>query len=113
MIDGLAFSGNRYHENSERVTGDHWPCAICGRAVDTSRPRTAWIHVHNGGASIVTDAEAKALNDAGEESADMSWYPVGPECMKRHPELKPYAAIDDGKEPDGVLYVPGFGTGIS
>jgi hypothetical protein len=110
MIDGLAFGTSQYHKNAERVNGEKTPCAICGRAVNTDSSRTAWIHVHNGGASIVTEAEAKALNDAGREAADMCFYPVGSDCLKRHPELGPYVTRPTHAEPDGLVTVPGFGT---
>lgn len=110
MIDGLAFKGKNYHKNAERVTSDYTPCVICGKAVNTDRPGTAWVRVHNGGYSIVTDAEAIALNNEGRSSADMYYFPVGPDCLKRHPELKPYTARDSAKELDGLVSVPGFDT---
>jgi len=61
------------------------PCLLCGRPVKLTS-QTAWVHQHNGGASIVTEEEAAELDPR----AEMGWWPIGPDCLKSHPELKPY-----------------------
>ena len=73
-----------YFKNVNRC-GAATPCVICGKAVTTANP--AHIHLHNGGASIVTEAEAATMDPA----ADLGLYPIGADCLRRYPELRPYA----------------------
>lgn len=82
----------KYTENSQRSHGKDeqgrgcMPCAVCGRAIITETALW-WVHIHNGGISFVTDAEAKEMGEGG----DVGFYPLGSDCYRRHPELKPYA----------------------
>ena len=69
-------------------TGDQWPCYICGNGVDTSKAK--WIHVHRGGSHAVTEEEAAKLNAAGDAASDVGGHPIGPCCLRKHPELRPY-----------------------
>lgn len=64
------------------------PCLICGRP--TNYKRAAVVHVHGGGAVIVTEEEAASMNPA----ADLGAQPIGPDCLRRHPELRPYTHRD-------------------
>lgn len=57
---------------------------MCGRAV--TKPQWT-VHLHNGGESLVTEEEAAKLDAAG----DMGCYPIGADCLRKHPEVKPYA----------------------
>ena len=87
---GVLF-GDKYH----RRTRNGFPagvqiCAVCGKVVNE---RTcSWVHVADGGASIVTEDEP--ISEAG----DMSFFPVGRDCLKGLPEWQPFAhkAIPDG-----------------
>ncbi len=73
--------------------GDNMPCIICGQPV---KPTGCWwVHVHKGGSHAVTEAEAAALNAAGEEGGDMYFLRVGPDCLRRNPALQPYAVKSD------------------
>jgi len=72
-----------YSKNSAKPS-EHYPCVVCGKPA--SNPRYM-VHLHNGGSTIVTEDEAEQLDPAG----DMSLYPLGSDCLKKHPELKPYA----------------------
>lgn len=68
--------------------GDELPCIICAKPISKERQSVvAWIHVHDGGATAVTEAEANTLDSAG----DLGLHPIGDDCLKRHPELHPYA----------------------
>jgi hypothetical protein len=72
--------------------------------------RPHWmVYVHNGGCDIVTDAEYEEL-DKTDSGAGLGGYPIGPDCLKRHPDIKPYAFRVKPYEPDGVTSVPGFGS---
>lgn len=69
---------------------------ICGRCILCDAPiRTAerckYVRVHDGGMSIVTEAEAEARNLAGKGGADCGAQPIGPECYRKHKiALAPY-----------------------
>lgn len=73
-----------------RAKSDCQPCIICGRQVRDPR---YMVHVHDGGDSIVTEVEASMLS----ESADMGLFPIGPDCLKAHPEIKPYVQEQNKK----------------
>lgn len=72
------------------------PCIICGRGIRKDRIRH-WVHIHGGGDYIITEDEATNLDDP----ADLLFHPVGPDCLRRHPEIKPYVhtvLVAEGKE---------------
>lgn len=55
------------------------------------------LYIHCGGGVAVTEAEANALNASGEGGGDMGCHPIGPDCLRQHPQLKPY--VFDWKRP--------------
>lgn len=59
------------------------PCVVCGRPIKTPR---WYVHVVDGGASVCDPNIENWPDGAG----DLGWLPVGPECLRRHPELRPY-----------------------
>jgi hypothetical protein len=74
------------HDSARGPKGDQYPCVVCGRGVSKG-----WrVHLHEGGSALVTEAEAAELNATGHENADMYGYPLGRDCLRAHPELKPY-----------------------
>jgi hypothetical protein len=42
------------------------------------------------GSTVVTPAEAAVIIAREGERGDLGCYPVGPDCLRRHPELEPY-----------------------
>ncbi len=83
-------SGNYQDRDYE---GTWYPCLICGRPIRSENPKM--VRLWSGGGTIVTTEEAeKLLAEDNEKWApgDMYYYPVGPECLRKHPELKPYAS---------------------
>lgn len=84
MIQVSKYISPRYDNSA--LTGDQQPCIICGKAIKNEKLAT-WVHLHNGGASIVTEAEAATLNPA----ADCGLYPIGPTCAKKIPGVEAYA----------------------
>lgn len=115
MID-IPFSVN-FIQNMDRTNshGD-FPCIICGCKAANAR---YWVHVHGGFSTIVTDEEAAALNKGDERGADMGMFPIGSDCLRKHPEIKSY--VQDSKqtterkpettftynlEGDGYIYPP-------
>lgn len=83
MIDTSKMTPPDYHRNMEKA-GDLPTCVICGRGIKAENP--PMVHLHDGGWCIVTEEEATALSP----NADMGFYPIGPECLRKHPEIKPY-----------------------
>lgn len=67
-----------------RAGSGAYPCVVCGLPV--ARPRFYVHMIEGGGVALHPDFEATWVADGG----DMGLYPVGPECLRRHPELKPY-----------------------
>lgn len=80
-----------FREQQERTCykagRSYQPCVVCGRAV--REPRNM-VHVHHGFATIVTEEESQELNKTEWENGDMYLFPIGPDCLKLHPEIKPY-----------------------
>jgi hypothetical protein len=74
-----------YSKNAGRC-GEYEPCFVCGKPI---KQIARYVHVHEGGSSIVTAEEAAALNAAGRQNADMGVMLIGPDCARR-PEIKPY-----------------------
>lgn len=75
-----------FHRNMENA-GDLHPCAICGKGVRNPR---YWVHIWYGNAAV-TEEEAAALRlqeDRGD--GDTGMYPIGPDCLRRHPEYRKY-----------------------
>jgi len=86
MID-IPFNKD-FSEQMERTGNGEYPsCIICGRGIRVPR---RMVHVHDGFASLVSEQEAQELNASGHEGADMGMWPIGSDCLKLHPELKPY-----------------------
>jgi hypothetical protein len=72
-----------FNENMDR-TNSHGnnPCIVCGRNIRNKKAKR--VHVNSGFSHILTVEEFKA--DAGE----MGSWPVGPDCLNKHPELCEY-----------------------
>lgn len=76
--------------NQERTNmAEAMPCIVCGRAV--KQLKTAWCVRVFWGSHIVTDEEAVAIIAKEGDGGDLCYYPIGPDCLRRHPELQPYA----------------------
>lgn len=86
LSDPAPFSGDRYHENSARCEDGLAPCAICGKPV--KRP-AGHVYVHDGGATFVTPEEYEAKN-AVSSAGEMGGWPIGSDCLRRYPALRPY-----------------------
>lgn len=76
-----------YHENAEKC-GDDYPCVVCGKPVRSKKRKMVhlWWGTH-----LVTNEEAGELDPAG----DMNLYPIGNDCLRNHPEIKPYVVSID------------------
>lgn len=81
--------------NRDRPDGKHGRCLLCEAPVNNERA-AKWFYLHRGGAALVTEAEAAALNETDERAADCGYHPIGPECYRKHKDvLAPY--VNGGK----------------
>ncbi len=81
---------DNYGKLSRRFAGDastYYPCFICWRPVRTDRPQH-WLFATVDGRYDLTPAE---LAEYG--SDDYGFWPVGPDCLKQHPELLPACEV--------------------
>lgn len=78
----MPFSGDRFEHNNGH-SAPYTPCVLCGRGV---RRPAGWLHVIDGGARY-------ALPDVTtvDEGSDMGEWPIGPDCLRQHPALRPFA----------------------
>jgi hypothetical protein len=68
-------------------SADALPCVVCGKTV---RNPKHYVHFWTA-AYAVMESEVPSLDVSG----DMGHYPVGSDCLRQHPELKPY--VQDAK----------------
>lgn len=61
-------------------------CAVCGKAV--KKPKQ-FIHLVWGD-TVVTEAEAQRIIASEGHGGDLLFFPIGDDCLKKHPELKPF-----------------------
>ncbi len=74
--------------NQERVAFKYTPCIICGRAIKAESP--AMVRVY-WGTHIVTKEEAEQLHiEESGDGGDLYYYPIGPDCLRKYPDIKPY-----------------------
>lgn len=96
MFDVFSNRSPRYSQNQERFAkGDASPCVLCGKAVE--KPRYE-VHLHQGGSHVVTEKEARCLDPGG----DMGMYPLGAECYKRCPGIRPY--VHDSQKEQWIIF---------
>lgn len=73
-----------YAANLRRYRGgDRQPCVVCGRPV---KAPTFMVECVNGGLDECVLPGTADTTDA----AYMGAFPVGPDCLRRHPELRPF-----------------------
>jgi len=69
------------------------PCVVCGRPCPNPR---FMLHYWDGGYAV-TEQEAQAL-DRDDPGGDLGMYPIGSDCLRKHPELKPYVHDQKGSK---------------
>ena len=75
------------NRNRAHCHGDETPCAVCGRP--TNRTGSA-VSIRTWYDSDAVTAEEAARLSVSEPSGDSGCYPVGRDCLRKHPELKTY-----------------------
>lgn len=66
--------------------GRHTPCRICGRPVLGIHKTQYHMYVDHTESVMVTPDEA-------EGNENVSMYPVGAECYRKHPEVHPFCVV--------------------
>jgi hypothetical protein len=87
MAIKLPFNPDFSETASRYPCGDQeYHCVICGKPVKmASRP---WcLRIINGGFDVATIETEEQIDPAG----DLYWLPIGNNCLRKHPELKPWA----------------------
>jgi hypothetical protein len=74
-----------YSRNEARCKGDAWPCIICGRPIKDNTTAKQ-LRIGNGGTSVVD------TNSDSDDPADMGFFPIGADCLRKHREYQPYAS---------------------
>jgi hypothetical protein len=78
-----------YDRNRLTADGGKEGCVICGKDIKDAK---YWLHLF-WGLTAVTEEEAAEINRKEGDGGDMYFFPIGTDCLKRHPELKPYATV--------------------
>jgi hypothetical protein len=75
-----------FSKNVGKGFGEHLYCIVCGKSVSNPKHhiRLFW------GSTGVTQTEANDIIANEGEGGDLGCYPVGSDCLRKHPELKPY-----------------------
>lgn len=87
MFNYQHLKSDRYDQNVKATRSEHLPCILCGR--ECKHPKF-FVWEHNGGGTLVTLQEGEELNEAGHSGADLGLQPIGPDCLKKHPQIKPF-----------------------
>ena len=75
--------------------GHSEPCYICGKRM-TRKKAANFLWIVDGGTMAASPDEPKSA-----DGGDMGLFRVGPDCIRRHPELIPFVIVrDDVAEPE-------------
>lgn len=76
------------HSVDPEYIGEDYPCIVCGRVVRAANP---WmIRVVEGGGMALSPEYHQEYDKLG-DPGDLNFYPIGPDCLRRHPQLRAYA----------------------
>jgi len=75
-----------YHKHADKC-GSEYPCVVCGRGI----PKPVhYVHLYYGSMAVTEEEAAEFARKDGDGGGDLGHYPVGSDCLKRHPEIRPY-----------------------
>jgi hypothetical protein len=100
-----------YRKNVAAYTAFSEPCIVCGKAIkDANRVRYLAI-------TIYMEALLPSEIDTYPSDKQQGCFPIGPDCARKHPELKPYLRTfadpaDEGDPPSGDYWMAGQYIGI-
>jgi hypothetical protein len=69
-------------------TGSSYPCVVCG--VHVRSPKWELHMISGGGVALHPADEALFAADEAASGGDMGFYPIGADCLRQHPELRPF-----------------------
>ena len=76
-----------YAEYEKSTDPDKVPCVFCGKPLNGKSARY-WLHDIGGGGGLYLHPGDEHLYVT--DGADMGTYPIGEDCLRRRPELKPF-----------------------
>jgi len=79
-------------------------CAVCGKAIKNPKQ---FLHLFWGD-TVVTEEEAARIIATEGSGGDLLFFPVGNDCLKKHPELKPFLKALTSEELSD--YYPSIGS---
>lgn len=81
-----AFTSPDFNKNCDRTgwRDGNSPCVICGKGIPPANQKFG-LHLTGRGEFLLADGSEKV-----DPAADMGWWPIGRDCRRKHPELKPY-----------------------
>lgn len=90
-----------YSENQERTganRGGFAPCVLCGRAINLKYPHHLIHEISGGGVALHPEDEDEyiAAHGSAGDPGDCGGQPIGPDCLKQHPELKQFTVRAGG-----------------
>lgn len=75
----------KFVEARRRRSGSAYGCVVCDLPIPA--PKFMCHVVDGGGVALHVGDEDRYVPDGG----DLAFLPLGTDCLRRHPELKPYA----------------------
>jgi hypothetical protein len=75
-----------------RKHGDRYMCVICRLAMPS--PKFMCHVIDGGGVALHPEDESIYVPDGG----DLLFHPVGSDCLRKHPAMKPYAVKVDSSD---------------
>lgn len=76
---------DQYEKNFRGISRYHGPCVVCGKDVKVGK---YWLIEVGGGGTAALPGSPESLDE--DDAGFMGEQPIGPDCLKNHPELKPY-----------------------
>lgn len=74
-----------YEKNERKCHGDS-PCVYCGKPIKDPK---FMVHLFWGSIAVTEDEAARIIANEG-EGGDLLFYPIGSDCLKKHPEILPF-----------------------
>lgn len=92
----LPQQSSKWYQNQKKA-GEGIPCILCGKGVVVTKPH--WDLIVVSGSEVARsdeEAEQYEISRGGMHVGDYGLHPIGPDCLKKHPQLKEYAIRSEG-----------------
>lgn len=82
-----------YARNEKRCRGNDIPCIVCGKPIKDPIMNVTgtilWLRAGSGSLSTAIDP-----NSPDQGGGEMGCWPIGSDCLRRNPQLKPYTFLN-------------------